>query len=79
MSSASSEHKDEVCNLLHAYLDAELNILTQEQAVSDEESTQIEYRANYLRKVLLEREPERQMVEKVLGKELTARFAEAMV
>jgi len=79
MSSAAIKHKDDVCNLLHAYLDVELNILTEEQAVSDEESAQIEYRMNYLRKVLLEREPERQMVEKVLGKELTQRFAEAMV
>lgn len=73
------EHKGDAHKLIHAYLDVELQALAEEQEVPDDQAAQIEHRADYLRNVMLEREPERQMVEKVLGKEMTQRLAEAMV
>ena len=78
MSSADITQKDKVHNLIHAYLDVELKILAEEQEVSDEEAARIEYRINYFRETLLEREPERHMLEKAFGKELTQRLGEAM-
>jgi hypothetical protein len=56
-----------------------LKIWDEEQEVSEETAKQIEYRRMWVIKMLLEREPERHLLEKAFGTELTARLGEAMV
>ncbi len=78
-STADVSDKDKVYNLIHAYLDVALQICAGEQEVSDEEAQHMQHRINYIQKILLEREPERHMLEKAFGKELTERLGNAMV
>ena len=54
------------------------NVWREEVEVSKAEATQIEIRRDWVIRMMLEREPEHHMLEKVFGKELTARIVEAM-
>jgi hypothetical protein len=66
-------------NLIHAYLNVALKICEEEREVSAEEAKKIADRTDYLTKILLEREPERHLLEKAFGQELTERLGKAMV
>lgn len=79
MSDTAIANEDKVQSIIHSYLDLWMKIWEEEKEVSNEEAKQIEHRRNWVVKMLLEREPERHMLERVFGKELTARMAEAMV
>ncbi len=79
MSDATISDEDKVQGLMHSYTDIWLKIWEEEEEVSKEEAKQIEVRRDWVIRMMLEREPERHMLEKVFGKELTARMAEAMV
>ena len=79
MSDAVISDEDKVQGLMHSYTDIWLKIWEEEEEVSRKEAKQIEVRRDWVIRMMLEREPERQMLEKVFGKELTARMAEAMV
>jgi hypothetical protein len=54
-------------------------ICEEEQEVSEEEAKKIAYRKDYIIRMLIEREPERHLLEKAFGKDLTERLGEAMV
>jgi hypothetical protein len=79
MSAADMEHEDKVHNLIHVYLDLWLKIWQEEKEVSGAEAEQIATRRNYILNMLLEREPERHILEKAFGKEIAARLGDAMV
>lgn len=79
MSATDIVNKDKVYHLIHAYLDVALVICEDEQDVSEEEAKQIAYRREYIIRMLLEREPERHLLEKAFGKDLTDRLGKAMV
>ena len=79
MSVADIEHEEKVHNLIHAYLDVALKIHEEEQEVSLEEAKKIAGRTAYMTKILLEREPERHLLEKAFGQELTEKLGNAMV
>ena len=79
MSDAAFSDEEKVQDLMHAYTDVWLKIWEGETEVSEEEAQQIKVRRDWVIKIMLEREPERHLLEKVFGKELTARMAEAMV
>jgi len=79
MSDAAISDEDKVQGLMHSYTDIWLKIWEEEEEVSREEAKQIEVRRDWVIRMMLEREPERHMLEKVFGKELTARMADAMV
>ena len=79
MSAAGMDCADKVHNLIFSYLDVALKIFDEEEKVSPEETKQIEYRTQYIIRMLIEREPERHLLEKAFGKELTERLAHAMV
>jgi len=72
-------NEKKVHNLIHAYLNIALKIYEEEKEVSKEEAQQIQYRIEYISRILLEHEPERHLLEKAFGKELTERLGEAMV
>jgi len=79
MSATDIENEDKVHNFIHAYLDVALIICEEEQEVSEEEAKKIAYRKDYIIRMLIEREPERHLLEKAFGKDLTKRLGEAMV
>jgi hypothetical protein len=79
MSAADIAHEEKAHNLIHAYLDVALKICEEEQEVSLEEAKKIADRTEYLTKILLEREPERHLLEKAFGQELTEQLGRAMV
>ena len=79
MSATDMANEDKVHHLIHAYLDVALMICEDEQKVPEEEAKKIAYRKNYIIRMLLEREPERHLLEKAFGKDLTKRLGEAMV
>ncbi|GEM_PF-4199905 len=79
MSATDIANEDKVHDLIHAYLDVALKIGEEEQEVSQEEAQQIAYRTEYISRILLEREPERHLLEKAFGKDLTERLGKAMV
>ena len=79
MSDTAIANEDKVQNLIHSYVDLWLKIWEEEKEVSQEEAKQIEYRRSWVIKMMLEREPERHMLEKVFGEKLTARMADAML
>jgi len=79
MSDAAISHEGKVQNLIHSYVDLWLKIWEEEKEVSQEEAKQIKVRRDWVIRMMLEREPERHMLEKVFGNDLTARLAEAMV
>ncbi len=79
MSATARENEDKVHALVHAYLDVALKIFAEEPEVSDEDARHIESRTEYITKMLLEREPERHLLEKAFGPELTERLGRAMV
>jgi hypothetical protein len=79
MSAVDLSNKDKVYRLVHAYLDLWLTIWENEKEVPEEEAFQIASRRNYILKMLLEREPERHILEKAFGKDLAARMGDAMV
>lgn len=78
-STAALAERDKVYSLIHAYLDVALKIIAAEQEVSAEEAAHMQARGAYIQKILLEREPERHMLEKAFGTELTERLGTAMV
>ncbi len=79
MSGTDKKNEDKVHRLVHAYLDVWIKMWQEEGPVSAEEAEQIEYRREYLIKCLLEREPERHLLEKVFGKALTDKIGKAIV
>ena len=79
MSATDIANEDKVHSLIHAYLDVALKIFEEEDEVPDEEAKQIAYRTDYITGMLLEREPERHLLEKAFGKQLTERLGQAMV
>ncbi len=79
MSAVDTQHEDKVYALVDAYLDLWLRIWEEEKENSPEEARQIASRRDYILKILLEREPERHLLEKAFGPEFTERLAEAMV
>ncbi|RMF93323.1 MAG: hypothetical protein D6734_10340 [Candidatus Schekmanbacteria bacterium] len=79
MSATDLENEEKVWSLFYKYLDAEMKIIEEEKAVSDEEAKQIAYRRSYMIKIMFEREPERKWLEKTFGKEVADKLARAMV
>ena len=79
MSAVDLSNRDKVYKLVHAYLAAWLTIWENENEVPEEEALQLEFRRNYVLNMLLEREPERHILEKAFGKDLAARMGEGMV
>ena len=79
MADVERAHQDEVEELVLCYVDAWLTIREAEQEVCEEEARRIEERRGFTIKWLIERDPERRLLEKVFGKEVTARVSQAMV
>jgi hypothetical protein len=79
MSATDIENEDKVHNFIHAYLDVALMICEEEREVSEEEAKKIAHRKDYIIRMLIEREPERHLLEKAFGKDLTERLGVAMV
>jgi len=79
MSATDIANEGRAHNLIQAYLDVTLKICDEEKEVSEEEARRIAYRTDYITGMLLEREPERHLLEKAFGKELTERLGQAMV
>ncbi len=79
MSATAMENEEKVHSLFYEYLDAELKIIGDEKPVSEEEAKQIEYRRDYMVKIMFEREPERKWLEKTFGNDVADKLARAMV
>ncbi len=79
MSATDIENAEKVKSIILEYLDVELKIIKEEEKVSQEEAVHIKFRSDYITDMLLEREPEKHLLEKAFGKELTERLGRAMV
>ncbi len=79
MTATAIENQAAVHDIILRYTDVWLKNWAGEKPVSKEEAEQIAHRRACMEETLLSREPERQMVVKLLGKELTVRLTEAMV
>lgn len=79
MSPAAKEKEDKVHNLINAYLEVWIQMYQNEKPVSEEMAKAIEYRKKCMIEVLREKEPDKTIIQKVFGNELTERLAEAMM
>ncbi|MCP4715513.1 MAG: hypothetical protein GY868_10375 [Deltaproteobacteria bacterium] len=79
MSRTDIAHKDLVDLLVQAYLDVWLKIHAEAQAVSEEEARLIASRRSWLDRWLREREPDRHVIVKIFGEELTNKMSDAMI
>ena len=78
MSGTNRKNEDKVHALVHAYTDTWMMMWKEAGPVPKEVSEEIQQRRDVVLKTLLEREPERHILEKVFGKELTDKIGMAM-
>lgn len=79
MSACEAGCRDAVDALINAYVDVWLKTYAEQERVGEAEARAMQERRAWLDRWLREREPERRMVEKVFGTELTGRMSTAMI
>jgi len=78
MSGTNRENEDKVHTLIYVYADAWMIMWKEAGPVLEEASKEIQHRRDIALKTLLEREPERHLLENIFGKELTDKIGMAM-
>jgi len=78
MSATPKTAEAKIHGIIHAYCDVWLKMWEGEKEVTPEKAKDIAYRRKCMVEVLLEKEPERHILEKIFGKEMTRRLGEAM-
>ncbi len=79
MSPIARDKAEEVHKLIHAYLDVWLQMFQEEKPVSDDRAKAIAYRKKCMVEVMREKEPDKTVIQKVFGNELTEKLAHAMM
>lgn len=79
MSPAGRDKAEKVHNLINSYLEVAIEMFQNEQKISEEKSKAIAYRKKCMVEVMREKEPDKTIIQKVFGNELTEKLAHAMM
>ena len=79
MSPAGRDKTEKIHSLINSYLEVGLQMFKEEKPVSDQQAKAIAYRKKCMVEVMREKEPDKTIIQKVFGNELTDKLAHAMM